>query len=123
MKDFIRIATTLFASTLVFSTMSRAQGALDTPQRATLVKNYMEKAVLSLDGVNGIGITGCNSRTGERFQSGQPFVHCVSISTDSPEGYALVSHLYPRGININGVYITVEQIGKIVPQPRVTGSN
>lgn len=94
--------------------------ALDTPARALRVKSKIQDAVLSLVGVNGIGITGCDPISGLASLEGN-FVHCISIYTESDEALAQVEALYPSGTKIRNVFVTVMQIGPIVPQPRMSG--
>lgn len=98
--------------------------ALDTPDRAMAVQARLEKVVLGIKDVNGIGIAGCDPRTGkENSASGGNFVHCVLINTATRAAYQRVSQMYPTGTRVNGVFVAVEYIGVIDPQPRSSAGN
>ena len=53
-----------------------------TEAKANQVKEYLQSRVFRIDGVHGIGITGCDPATGAKsdFAVGIRFVHCVEIS-------------------------------------------
>lgn len=108
-KLAIALFTTLAATTSVFAR------AIDTADHAIEVKDKLQNLVFEIEGVNSIGVTGCNPRTGARDVSG-PFVHCVSIGTETHESYNTVIQLFPRGKKIDGVYVTVKYAGRIVVQ-------
>ncbi len=108
-KLAIALFTTLTATTTVFAK------AIDTADHAIEVKEKLQNLVFNIEGVNGIGVSGCNPRTGARDVSG-PFVHCVSISTETRDSYNTVIQLFPLGKKIDGVFITVQYVGRIVVQ-------
>ena len=105
---------------LAVSSMAFAK-ALDTPARAEKVQDYLQKSVLKIQGVNGIGIGGCNPRTGAEDLD-HNFVHCIVIYTETVQAEKKMLGLYPTGTAIRGVFVTIKRIGKVVPQPRMSVS-
>ncbi len=97
-------------------------GALDSDVRATRVKNKIRNAVMAIEGVNAIGVTGCDPQTG-KMDLQNDFVHCVIISAHLPEAYEYLSQLYPSRTKIDGVYIVVEKRDQSTAQPRMGGGN
>lgn len=99
-------------------------GALDTPDRARAVKDRLAKVVFTIKDVNGIGVSGCDPRTGKlNVTSGKDFVHCVEINTATRAAYQRVSQMYPTGTKVNGVFVAVQYIGVISTQPRAAAGN
>lgn len=115
-----QLSLTLALITLI-SQISFA-GALDTPHRAIRVKNSLATSVLNMNGVNGIGVTGCDPETGKKNIDGD-FVHCVVIMTETKEAARALKKLYPDGSKVKGVFVTVSFVGPIEPQPGVTIGN
>ncbi len=95
---------------------------LDTPNAATTLKNALSKSVMVMDGVNGIGVTGCNPLSGEASLKGN-FVHCVQIMTETEDAARALRILYPEGTKIKGVFVVILQIGRIGIQPRISVGN
>ena len=93
--------------------------AIDTIHKARKVKSQIEKSVLEIPGVNGIGITGCDPRTGVQ-NIDRDFVYCVGITTETKAAQRAVERMYPKGMKFRGVFVTVRHIGKIVAQPRLS---
>lgn len=104
---------------LILSLQVFASNALNKPDSAIRVKEQIQEMILGIKGVNGIGITGCNPKTGVKDISAK-FVHCVSISTETKVAFAKLRRTYPLGTQIKGVFIWIEYIGRITPQPRMT---
>lgn len=103
----------------LLSIMAQAR-ALDTAAKARRVKAQIQNSVMSVPGVNGIGITGCNPATG-LFDLGHDFVHCIQITTETKAAMKSLQRTYPPGVKFRGVFVTVKYIGTITPQPRMSG--
>ncbi len=99
--------------------MTTSAAALNAEDRARKVKDYLQKTVFEIKGVNGIGISGCNSRTGE-LQIDDNSVPCVMIYAESAQTQRKLIGLYPPGTQIRGVFIAIKFVGKIRPQPRMS---
>ncbi len=108
----IIILTVLLSGNILFAK------ALDTSAKAKATKASISSTVLSMVGVNGLGITGCNPKTGE-FDITNNFVHCVVVYTETEEAYHALKVLLPTKTKIKDVYVEVEYLGEIVPQPTV----
>lgn len=117
MKKFLLICLVCLSSQFALAE------ALDTPQKANSVKNKLENTVLNISGVNGIGITGCDPKTGKKSDLSGDFVHCVVIFTENEEAYRFVQNLYPEPTRIQNVFVVVELTGEVVPEPRLTVGN
>lgn len=116
MKKLIALAAMILLSQ---TTLAKA---LDTPDEARKVKKQIASAVMQLEGVNGIGLTGCNPTTGQKDISGD-FVYCVNIMTETQEAYEFLNAIYPSVTKVNGVIISVDYVGKIEMAPRMSGGN
>ncbi len=103
----------------VSSTFARP---LDTSDKAKRVLSLLAPKLSKIEGVNGYGVTGCNAKTGAPSLKGD-FVHCISILTETKDAYEELIETYPVGTKIKGVYITVEQVGVISPEPNASGGN
>ncbi|MDZ4662278.1 MAG: hypothetical protein SGJ18_11740 [Pseudomonadota bacterium] len=113
----------IFVLTMVLvGHLALAGEALDSPKRAIKVKDRLQKSVFQIEGVNGIGVTGCDPATGKASLD-KDFVHCVSISTENEEAYDYVLGLYPTRTKVGGVFIVVENVGVITSEPRLGGGN
>lgn len=108
----------IFTITLLFTSIGFTR-PLNSEDQALKVRDLIQPAVLQIEGVNGIGITGCNPKTGKQDVMND-FVHCVVVYAETDEGFEQVSKLYPQGTKIKGVWIVIDQIGTIVPQPRMS---
>ena len=97
--------------------------ALDSHQRATVVRDKLTPFVLSTPGLNGIGVTGCDPETGMATDFSEDFVHCVLIYAETEEAAQIALSRFPVGANVDGVFVVVEVVGEIVPQPRMSGGN
>lgn len=85
-------------------------------------KEELTPIVFAMDGVNGIGITGCDPETGENsFDPG--FVHCIRVYTETKAAKEALLKLYPVGSTYKGYFVTVKYIGVIEPQPRMSAGN
>lgn len=92
----------------------------DTSERAEMVQDTITPAALSVPGVNSIGITGCNSKTGLKDLS-KNFVYCVEIGAETVEAFLKLKSFYPAPTKINGIYITITKHGPFEIQPRMSG--
>jgi len=110
----IKIALAVLA--LSMTTWARA---LDKIGNAQKVKTYLEKTIFEIKGVNGIGIGGCNPRTGQQDVD-HNFVYCVVVYAETKQALKTLKGLYPMGTQIRGVFIAIEYMGKIVPEPRMS---
>jgi hypothetical protein len=90
---------------------------------ARALQNKLEPIVFGIEGVNGIGITGCDPVTGAQSNFKSDFVLCVSVMTVTEEAAQTVLNLYPAGQKVDGVFVTVQAIGEIVAQPRMSAGN
>jgi len=114
---------TLFLTLALMAVTSIAHARpLDTPDRALALQKKLTPKVLTIEGVNGIGIIGCNPRTGET-EVADDFVHCVVIYTITEDTALKVKKLFPTGQKVKGVFVVTEVIGEIEPRPRITGGN
>lgn len=112
--------TLLVALGLSLPVFSFAAGrALDTAERAILVKDSIQEPLFEINGVNGIGVGACDPDTGEESMR-RNFVHCVVIRTSTKAAEKKILKMYPQGTRVRGVFIAVKFIGKIVPQPRMS---
>lgn len=91
---------------------------LDTIEKAKQVMDQLLETVSRIHGVNSIGITGCDPRTGEP-NIFTDYIHCVQITTETVAAENYLLRMFPPGKKINGVYISVKYIGVIAPQPRM----
>lgn len=124
MKNALRLS--LASVLLTFACMSFA-AAIDTPDRAIAVQERIQNSIFAIKGVNGLGIGGCDVRTGKEALSAnlghKPFVHCLVINTETKDAYNYLIKRYPVGSKIDGVFVAVRHIGVIRPQPRATAGN
>lgn len=97
-------------------------GPLDGPQAAERLQAKIEPSVMSMTGVAGIGITGCNPNTGLPDVEGD-FVHCVQIFAETQNAANSLIKTYPAGVKVDGVFVTIDLSGQIVIYPRMTGGN
>ncbi len=107
---------------MVASTVSHA---VPGQARASAVKEQYQEAFMAMTGVNGIGITMCNRRTG-RSDINAPRasqVACVIVMTESRQAQAALEALYGESTKLQGVIFTFEHRGAIRPQPAVTIHN
>ena len=111
-----------FAFMVSFVAFAHPVNRSDDPEKATQVKEQLEPLVMLMEGVNGIGVTGCDPVTGTPLVTGD-FVHCVKILTETEEAYKTLLDLYPVGSTVDDIFITVENVGPIGPQPNASGGN
>lgn len=119
MKNLKLITLSLLLSASANALTGRA---LDDEERAVQVKDRLQKQVFKIKGVHGIGVTGCNPRTGKHDLEND-FVHCVYISVHTDQAYRFLGRQFPRKAQIDGVFITVEKGSEPSPQPRMGGGN
>ncbi len=103
--------------------LSGFAGPIDSPAAAIKVKNELQNEVLAMDGVVGIGVTGCDVVTGNISDFSGDFVHCVSIMTESDVATEQVLVKFPAGSKYDGVFIAVETTGPIEIEPRGSVGN
>jgi hypothetical protein len=96
--------------------------AIDTVDKARALKNQLSPLVMSMKGVNGIGVSGCNPSSGERFIDGK-FVHCVVINTENRKAADALEDLLPLGSRVGGTFVVIDYIGPIGIQPRISVGN
>jgi hypothetical protein len=99
------------------------QGALaDTAsmRAARDVKEQIQSLLFSMKGVNGVGITGCDSN-GKQVVGGSE--DCISIGTETAAAASALRTLLPSGTRVDGVFVVVKKIGTIRPQPRASAGN
>jgi hypothetical protein len=106
---------------MVLTSLPAAQAAT-TLDDARDAKESISEFTLSMEGVNGIGIGSCDSKTGKRSRAGN-HVYCVVISTASTKSFNALKALLPTGTRYMGVYISIENIGPIRPQPRASAGS
>lgn len=112
-----------FTLVLLFLSSSYTEAkALDGSRRATTLMRRMSAMTSAMAGVNGIGVTGCDPRTGEA-NIGNDFVHCVRISTETEEAFEALRKLFPVGSKINETFITIRYVGPIEEEPRMSVGN
>ncbi len=100
-----------------------AAKALDKPTKAKRAKKSLEAIVFQIEGVNGIGVTGCDPKTGKKSDFSADFVHCVEVMTETDAAKEQVLAIYPEGTKIKGAFVIVNKVGEIVPHPRASGGN
>ena len=120
MKTLLRLS--LIVSTLLTFASSSFAAALDTPDRAMALQDRLEKSLFAIHGVNGVGIGGCDPKTGKESVN-KSFVHCLDIMTETKDAYNYLLKKYPVGTKVDGVFISIQHIGVIRPQPRATAGN
>ncbi len=107
---------------LAFSVLSINATArqINGEDQATIVKDKIEAEVFAIAGVNSIGLTGCDSITGEiNYVSGD--VYCILMTTEDQKSANQLGLKFPSGYSVDGVFTWIQVIGKIVPEPRMTG--
>jgi hypothetical protein len=117
-KGKIKMKKYLLVLSLIFASLTVNAQALDTPDQARKVKNNISDQVFGLPRVHGLGITGCDPRTGERLSTDRRFVHCVQINTDSQETLDYLQELFPPGRKVQGVFVIIQLSERPSIQPR-----
>jgi len=113
------LAVALFAGQGVF-----ADGLNTAPQpsieKVRLVKARMGKWLFTVPGVNGLGITACDTKSGKPFtafpQSQLPsmvFENCLGVLTETREAADMLLERFPVGSRYHRVYVVIEFVGPI----------
>ncbi|MEQ1876819.1 MAG: hypothetical protein ABL958_09240 [Bdellovibrionia bacterium] len=87
------------------------------------IKTRLEPSLFKIKGVNGVGITACETKTGTPFVSIARerlarllFEPCVSIHTETTAALVEVRSHLPQAKRYRGVYVVSDKIGKIEAQ-------
>jgi hypothetical protein len=98
---------------------------VDGPSTADVnsVRNKADDLLGALKGVNGSGITACETKTGLPFTqlsqaeiAASEFENCLSLSTTTRRAKSALDALLPIGTRVAGVYVTTQHVGIIRPQ-------
>lgn len=111
----------IVALTLIFSGIFAQAAGLGRYQEAQAALNKHASNILSVPGVNSIGLAACDSRTGELTRSGD--VYCILSTTETQAAADYLGRVYPSGRPLEGVMFWIQVIGKIGPEPRMTVGN
>jgi len=91
-----------------------------TEEDVARVREYADEVFLSMDGVNGVGTTACEENSGTPFMEISPptrksklFVLCIGVTTKTKAAYEAMMVLFPRGQQIDGIYVTTKYVGPI----------
>ena len=90
---------------------------------AKALHEKVTETLLSMQGVNGVGIGGCDPETGEETDFSKDYIECLAIYTETEEAAQALLTLFPQGQKVDGVFVIVEFIGEIRAQPRMSGGN
>ncbi len=55
--------------------------------------------------------------------SDEDYVNCVVISVETRAAFKRLRARYPVGTEVDGIFIAIDLIGEIKPQPRMSGGN
>ena len=112
-------ATCTLINTTTFASVSGTQ------QGAIALQKTLSPALSTMEGVNGSGIGACDPVTGQIADLGEhaDFVHCLRVNTTTEAATEALQTLYPIGKKINGVFVSVENVGDIHAFPRATSGN
>ncbi len=115
-------ALILFSIVAMFCQESYALDmAPDGPTRQEIneVRDQTDSLFFSMNGVNGVGTSACESETGLKFvhipeleRTAKVFENCISISTETEEAKDALKVLFPVGTRYQGIFIVVEFAGK-----------
>lgn len=89
-------------------------------EEAKQVQQAIMHEVIKVKGVNSVGLTACDSRTGQ-IDRKHGEVYCVVIGVETRRDKEVMERTIYPGSQIDGIYIVVEHVGKIRPQPRMSG--
>lgn len=104
---FVLLATTTFAKPIAYL------------HEAKHVSNSIAGQVLSVPGVNSIGLTVCDYRTGHVFSAGD--VYCVLATVDDKAAVGRLAKMFPSGTRIQGINFWIQIRGAAKPEPRMSG--
>ena len=91
----------------------------DTLEKARLAKAKI-KTLIPENYNASIGITKCDPKTGKQTQK-KNSVYCVIVGAQSEEDAEELLKSYPAKTKIEDTFITINNMGKIEPLPRVGG--
>ncbi len=118
----ISILTTLITGILFVSSAFADDCPRQLQEKPRQLQEKISSFVMQMEGVNGIGITGCDPETYE--QSVEPgFIYCISIMTETEEAAEALSLLFPNGTRVEDVLITILHIGPVTTNPRISAGN
>ena len=106
-------------------TLGASAAYLNNIEDVRQVQDKYSQEIFTIDGVNGHGITACDSETGlpMEFTSGDR-VYCFMIYAENQAGMDNLEAMYgPAPTELDGVIVNYKKIGVIVPQPGVTIGN
>lgn len=113
----------LFLTTILFSVSSYADYIIEDNPSKDQVKEAKEKIslfLLSMQGVNGHGISLCDPVTGNLFtdvSEDTPVQYCIDISTDTVEAEeALLTLFPPAAKTLDGILIHTRYTGRYIAQ-------
>ncbi|MGE3684223.1 MAG: hypothetical protein AB7G93_21080 [Bdellovibrionales bacterium] len=118
----MNVFSAIFALTF-FATQAAFSDPLDGPERAIALQNKIERSVMQIEGINGLGITGCDPETGVISDLEKEFVHCVIIYAETDGGAEQAVAKFPPGEKVDGVFVVVEWIGEIGPRLHNSGGH
>lgn len=111
-KSFLLIAITLLGSS-VFA------GAINSINKARYAQDRLGY-LMDYPGVNGLGIGGCDPKTGVESRNYDRYVYCVVVNTETKAAAKKILQTFPVGTKVNGIYVAVRVIGVITIQPRIS---
>ncbi|MEK7355221.1 MAG: hypothetical protein AAB250_02140 [Bdellovibrionota bacterium] len=92
-------------------------------EEARAVKEKIKPALSAMQGVAGIGLAYCDAETGAESTAAKEVVACVAIRTQTELAEQALLALYPRGSQVEGVYLSIRYVGRVVIHPRMSGGN
>lgn len=90
-------------------------------EQAEASQNEIQDFVIGFKGVNGIGISKCSPKTGDRDLDLGEF--CIVINTETKKAAAALKTLLPALTRYSDVLVRIEYIGRIGIEPRLGVGN
>lgn len=112
MKNLI-LALALVASSTAFA---------DSSTKASKVKDQYQNVLTSMVGMNGVGISGCDKKSGE-LSLEKGFVHCIVVNFSDNVAFDNATATFNAPFKVDGVWVSFRVVGVIRPKPGVTIHN